>query len=191
MLVVLSEKCFSDVLALVHELTGITIAKNRTSMIEGRLRKRVHALGLRSYEEYLRLVRQDTKEQVCFIDLVTTNETQFFRTPRVWNYIEKKFLPEWFTKHPKQVFTAWSTAASSGEEAHSLAILCEAFKEKNPSFLYQIIGTDISNEMVELCNRGEYSGKSIHAFQKTKPELFEDYMRSTRDGVFRGVPDIK
>ena len=110
-----TEKCFLECLALIHELTGITVATNRVSMVEGRLRKRVLLLKLESYEDYLKLVKQDKKEQVFFIDLVTTNETYFFRTPRIWDYLETKFLPEWFAKHPKQVFTAWSAAASSGD----------------------------------------------------------------------------
>jgi len=81
MSVVLSEKCLSDFIKLIHELTGITIASNRNSMVEGRLRKRLTTLGLTSYESYLKLVREDKSEQVNFVDLVTTNETYFYRTP--------------------------------------------------------------------------------------------------------------
>lgn len=188
--VVLSEKCFEQFLKLIHELTGITVAKNRNSMVEGRLRKRVTALSLSSYEEYLKLVKEDKNEQVNFIDLVTTNETYFFRTPRIWDYLENKFFPNWISSHPKQVFTAWSAAASSGEEAHSLGILCQSIKEKNPSFLYQIVGTDISAEMVELCKKGVYSGRSIDSFKKTKPALFEKHMKSTKEG-YEASQDIK
>ena len=189
--VVLSEKCFEDFLKLIHDLTGITIAKNRTSMVEGRLRKRVTALNLPSYEQYLRLVKEDKSEQVSFIDLVTTNETYFFRTPRVWDYLEKKFLPAWIAAHPKQVFIACSAEASSGEEAHSLAILCQSFKEKHPGFLYQILGTDISAEMVGLCQSGKYSGRSIESFRKTKAATFERYMKPMPDGSFQVPAEIK
>lgn len=189
--VTLNEKCFNDFLILIHELTGITIAKNRTSMIEGRLRKRVTALQLNSYEEYLGLVQKDQNEQTQFIDLVTTNETYFFRTPRIWDFIEHKFLPAWFAQHPKQVFMAWSAAASSGAEAHSLGILCQDFKEKNPAFLYQIVGTDISHEMVGLCQEGHYSGRLIESFKNNKSQLFEKYMRNAKDGSYQVAPEIK
>lgn len=188
---VLSEKCLNDFIKLIHELTGITIASNRNSMVEGRLRKRLTTLGLTSYESYLKLVREDRSEQVNFVDLVTTNETYFYRTPRVWDYIEKKFLPEWFAAHPKAVFTAWSAAASSGEEAHTLGIICQAFKEKNPDFLYQISGTDISKEMVGLCQQGHYLGRSIESFKKTRPELFEKYMTKAAGDSFQVIPEIK
>jgi chemotaxis protein methyltransferase CheR len=191
MYVVLGEKCFSDFIKLIHDLTGITIANNRTSMIEGRLRKRVTALNLGSYEDYLLLVLENKKEQAHFIDLVTTNETYFFRTPRIWEYIQNKLLPNWFSNHPKQVFMAWSAAASTGAEAHSLGVICQEFKEKNPFFTYQIIGTDISQEMVQLCQKGEYSGKSIQIFQTSRPELFNKYMRATRNEGYQAIPEIR
>lgn len=150
---VLGEKCFTDYIKFIHELTGITIGKNRNSLVESRLRKRIVTLNLNSYESDFKRVKEDKAEQVKFVDLVTTNETYFYRTPRIWDYIEKRFLPDWFTKYPNTVFTAWSAAASSGEEAHTLGILCEAFKEKNPTFHYQILGSDISQEMVGLCQQ--------------------------------------
>lgn len=191
MSVILNEKCLSDFIKLIHELTGISIASNRNSMVEGRLRKRLVTLGLTSYESYLKLVREDKSEQVNFIDLVTTNETYFYRTPRVWDFIENKFLPDWLLAHPKAVFTAWSAASSSGEEAHTLGIICQAFKEKNPTFLYQITGTDISKEMVGLCQQGHYSGRSIESLKKTRPELFDKYMTKAIGESFQVIPEIK
>lgn len=189
--VVLSEECFHDFLKMIHELTGITIAQNRASMVEARLRKRMKALSLVTYDSYLKYVKENRAEQSFFIDVVTTNETYFYRTPRIWDYIENKFLAEWFTANPKKVFTAWSAAASSGEEAHTLAIICQAFKEKNPAFLYQITGTDISNEMVGRCQQGHYSGRSLESFKSLRPELFQKYMRMQENNVFQILPEIK
>jgi len=187
----LSEQCFGDFLKLIHELTGITIGKNRTSLVEGRLRKRLVTLNLPSFESYLNFVKSDRAEQVVFIDVVTTNETYFYRTPRIWDYIEKTLLPTWHAANPNAVFTAWSAAASSGEEAHTLAVLCQAFKEKHPAFLYQITGTDISSEMVALCQKGHYSGRSIESFRKSRPELFTRFMCEMEPGVFGVQPEIK
>lgn len=188
---VLGEKCFTDYIELIHDLTGITIGKNRNSLVESRLRKRIMTLNLNSYESYFERVKEDKSEQVKFVDLVTTNETYFYRTPRIWDYIEHKFLPDWFEKNPNTVFTSWSAAASSGEEAHTLGIICEAFKEKHPTFAYQIIGTDISKEMVSLCQLGEYSGRSIDSFKKYRPELFGKFMCETTSESFKASAEIK
>lgn len=191
MKVSLSERCFDEFVVLIHRLTGITVGKNRTFMVEGRLRKRIMALKLTDYESYLEFVRRDKTEQNLFVDLITTNETYFYRTPRIWEYIEKKFLGKWFEAHPKRVFMAWSAASSSGEEAHTLAILCQAFKDKHPSFSYQILGTDISSEMVALCKTGEFAGRSIESFKKARPELFSRYMKSDDGVVYKAVNDIR
>ena len=189
--VVLTEESFGDCLKLIYKLTGITIATNRNSMVEGRLRKRVRALNLPSYEAYLALVRENRDEQSRFIDLLTTNETYFYRTPRIWDYIDKTLLPTWTHFHPNTVFSAWSAAASSGEEAHTLGILCQAFKEKVPSFRYQITGTDISAERVALCQRGQYIGHSIDSFRKIRPELFGRFMRAGEEGHYEVIPEIR
>lgn len=188
---VLTADCFANFVKLIHKLTGISVAANRTSMVEGRLKKRVASLNLRSYDEYLSLVQKDVAEQVYFIDLVTTNETYFYRTPRIWKYLEERFLPSWHALHPKTVFTAWSAAASSGEEAHTLGILCQALKDKSPSFSYQIYGTDISSEMIGMCREGKYGGRSIEVFKNTRPDLFEPYMQPISDDSFEVIPEIK
>lgn len=189
--IVLSGSCFAEFLKLIHQLTGITISANRTSMIEGRLRRRVLALNLSSYEDYLNRVRTDKTEEAQFIDLVTTNETYFFRTPRIWEYLETRFLPAWARENPGTSLKIWSAAASSGEEAHSLGVICQAFRESHPAFSYQILGTDISGEMVELCQKGEYSGRSIEAFRQTRGSLFERYMRPVSEFSYQADPEIR
>lgn len=191
MTVTLTEECFKEFLNLIHDLTGITISKNRSFMVEGRLKRRISALNLGSYEEYLARVRSDSAEQIHFIDVVTTNETYFFRTPRIWDCFENKFLPGWHRKFPNRVFHAWSAAASSGDEAHSIGVICHKFKLKNPGFQYQITGTDISKEMIELCQKGEYSGKSIDSFQKMWPELFKATMKPLPSGSYQAISDIR
>jgi len=178
----LNETIYQDCLGLIHELTGITVGPNRHSMIQGRLRRRMREVGILDFETYLKYVKKNESEKPFFIDLVTTNETYFFRTPRVWDYLSQEMIPEWHLKNPGQIFKVWSAACSSGEEAHSLAIVCEDFKEKNPSFQYQILATDISQEMVALASAGLYSGRSIESFREQRAALFQKYMKPSEPG---------
>lgn len=124
----ISQTCFRKFCKVIHQLTGVTIGSDRTTLVEGRVRRRIRSLSLDSYEEYLQLVETDKREQTTFIDLITTNETYFFRTPRIWSYLFETFLPDWHEQNTGRTFKVWSAAASSGEEAHSLGVLCEAFK---------------------------------------------------------------
>lgn len=186
-----TENCFFAYQAFIHDLTGITIAADRIRMVEGRVQKRLKALHMSSYDDYLAHAKSNKSEQLKFIDVITTNKTYFFRTPRIWNYIEESFLPKWFANNPGKKFTAWSAAASSGEEAHSIGILCEEFRENNPGFRYQIIGTDISQAMVDLCEAGNYSTTATAAFKESNPDWFSKYMVPTGSGDFKVKDNIR
>lgn len=187
----LSDSCFKDFTKIIHAYTKINISLNRKIMIESRLRKRVNALGLKSYEEYLSHLKNTASEKNIFIDLVTTNETYFFRTARVWEYIEKTFIPQWYVHHPKEILRIWSAAASSGDEAHSLGIICQEFKSKNTGFNYQILGTDISEEMIRRCKEGLYSGRAIEGFKKQRADLFLKYMQPQPNDQMSLIPAIR
>jgi chemotaxis protein methyltransferase CheR len=188
---VLSPDTFQLYVNYIKDVTGISIGSNRINMVHGRFHKRIQELNLSSFESYLNYVKQDASEKSTFIDLITTNETQFFRTPRIWTYLIEVFLPRWHLENPKKIFMAWSAAASSGEEAHSLGIICQQFKEKHPDFTYQIVGTDISKEMVQLCQVGNYGDKSVNSFKKLRPENFVKFMRKISEEKYQTIEEIK
>lgn len=187
----LDARLFEHFQNIIHEYTGVTIAQSRSSMIEGRLRKRLLALRLDNYGEYLQVVKTDNEEKSIFIDLVTTHETSFFRTPRIWDFMEKKLLPEWHTKFPGRVFSAWSSAASSGQEGASLGIVCQKFKESNQGFDYRILCSDVSQMMVDLCQKGEFTEKSAASFKTSRPDEFRRFMKPCGDGQYKLSENIK
>lgn len=162
-------------LKLVHRHTGITMVPAKQSMLQARMRQRMRALRLGSYEDYIRHLGEDASEHQPFIDVVTTHHTAFFRTPRIWRYVREDFLPAWAKQHTGKTLRVWSAAASSGEEANSIAMCCEELKRRHPEFSYEITGTDIAANVLEHASIGEYSGTSVCAFRATHPELFERY----------------
>lgn len=184
----LSEACFDEYLRLVHKLTGITIRRNRKTMLSGRVRKRITKLGIDNFVEYLSYVKENRKEEEFFINVMTTNETYFYRTPRIWDFIANNFLANWKLSTRLNV---WSAASSTGEEAHTLGILCERFKSIKNDFEYRIIGTDISTEVVRKANDGVYKGRSIERFRQTCPELFQKYMSGDDTNGYKVLPKIK
>lgn len=188
---ILDDACFEKFVVLIYKTTGITISKNRKSLVQGRLRKRVLALTLKSYEDYHDYVLKNDTEKKMFIDLVTTNETYFFRTPRIWTYIETQLIPEWTKRNPGKTFSAWSAASSTGEEAHSLGIICQQFKDKNTSFNYEISASDISQRVIKECCDGIFEGRSIESFKTTMPQTFARYMVKGNDESFSVLPEIK
>lgn len=185
------DTCFAGFVNLVHELTGITIRPEKRTMLLGRIRRRVNDLDLPGYKAYLEYVRNHKGEHEIFINKVTTNETYFFRTPRVWNYLETEFLPEWFKIHAGASLNIWSAASSTGEEAHTLAIFMQHFKELNNGFDYKITGTDIDTEVLKTASEGIYNGRSIQRFRDSKPDWFDRYMNGNDDTGYSVLSHIK
>lgn len=162
-------------LALVYRLTGITMAPTKQSMLQARLRQRMRACRIDSYADYLHHLEHDSDERQPFIDVVTTHHTTFFRTPRIWQHVRDDFLPNWLTQHQGKALRAWSAAASSGEEACSMAICFEELRRTAPEFSWEITGTDIALEVLAHAQAGIYSGTSTSTFAATYPELFGRY----------------
>ncbi|SDG80980.1 MULTISPECIES: protein-glutamate O-methyltransferase CheR [unclassified Duganella] len=173
----------SALIALVRKHTGIAMTERKSVLLERRIRPRVQALNLGSYQAYLDKVEQDRAEIPHFIDLVTTNDTLFFRTPQVWDYVEKEFLPQWWQAHQGKRLKVWSAAASSGEELYSMAMLCEEFAAAHPGFSYQIHATDISQQILALARDGQYTGRSVERIQSTHPDWVRKYFRPSANGL--------
>lgn len=177
-------------LRAVHRHTGISMNEKKWTMLQGRLRPRLRTLSLRCYRDYLALLENTPDEVRNFVNLVTTNETTFFRTPRVWDYFAQHFLPRWHAAHPGRTLRMWSAAASSGEEAYSAAMLCEEFRARHPGFQYQIHATDISSQVLAAAMAGTYGGRSIDALRQQRPAMLAKYFRPV-DGGFAIAPELR
>lgn len=188
----ISNESFNNFIQLIHHLTGIKIADSRKPMLIGRLRKRAQALNLSNYEDYYHFINLNNQEKEIFIENITTNETYCYRTPKIWNFLIEEYIPKWSLENKGKTLYTWSAAASSGEEAHTLGSILQQFRDQNTSslFQYQILGTDISKKMIQKCNDGLYSGRSIERFKQEQPALFAKYFKS-KDGQYVISPDIK
>jgi len=129
-------------------VSGIGLAPGKKAMVAGRLGKRVRQLGLGSYEDYHRLVLSQPGEAQLALDLLTTNETHFFREKPHFDFLRATILPG--AARPLRV---WSAAASSGQEAYSLAMVLARHARHDG---WEVFGTDISAQMVERARGGQY-----------------------------------
>ncbi|MBV8156996.1 MAG: protein-glutamate O-methyltransferase CheR [Dyella sp.] len=166
----------------VHRHTGIHMADRKWTLLQGRLRRRLQMLTLDSYRDYLAVLENRPDEVGHFINLVTTNETSFFRTPRIWEHLWEHALPDWFRRHRGATLQVWSAAASTGEEAYSMAMLCEEFREQHPVFKYQILATDIASQVLQVGRTGRYQGRNIDGLKRVRPALMEKYFEQEEDG---------
>jgi chemotaxis protein methyltransferase CheR len=149
---VLTEREFSQFSKLIYERAGIHLAPSKMALVSGRLAKRVKHYQFESYGDYFRLVmREGGSELQLMVDLLTTNETYFFREPKHLDYLREHILP---AHRSGRAFRLWSAASSSGEEPYSLAmVLADVLGEG----LWDVLGSDISARVLEKARRGHYS----------------------------------
>ena len=179
----LTPEVLTTLIALVRQHTGIAMTARKSVLLERRLQPRLQALSLHSYQAYLERVASDRDEVAHFIDLVTTNDTLFFRTPSIWDYFRDRYLPAWARAHPDGCLAIWSAAAASGEELYSIAMLCEQFKLQAPDFRYQILASDISQQILGAARAGQYSGRSVERIRLSHPDLLRKYFTPAPYGV--------
>jgi chemotaxis protein methyltransferase CheR len=187
----MSHETLLKVIGKVHTLTGITIAEQKKTMLQSRLKKRMRHLSIETFEDYMSFMEKDKDEVQEFINVVTTNETSFFRTPRIWEYFQNDFLPAWHAENPKGQLKLWSAAASSGEESFSLAICCTEFQRKHPTFNFKIFASDISTEVLAEAKKGVFPSRSVEFLRKSKPQLFDQYFVAGEEDTFKIIPDLK
>jgi len=161
----LSDKDFMDFSKFIYNEFGIKMPPIKKIMLQGRLLKRIRELKMTSfseYKEYFFSQEGQRREILQFLNVVTTNKTDFFREPIHFNFLNDVVLPERQLKKTTDVFRIWSSACSSGEEPYTIAIVLNEFQSLNSSFRFEITGTDISTQVLEKAARGVYPAAKIN-----------------------------
>lgn len=146
----LSDTEFGQFQRFIFETAGITLTDAKKALVSGRLAKRLHACSLRSYSEYFRLLGESPRELQNAVDLLTTNETYFFREPKHFQFL-KRFITSGEAGHT--AVRIWSAAGSTGEEAYSIAMLLEDCRPGQP---WEVVASDISTRVLERARAGHY-----------------------------------
>jgi chemotaxis protein methyltransferase CheR len=178
----LSEETFNRFKDFIHRETGIFMRESKKILVSNRLRKRLVALGMRCYDEYYRFLtktEEGMRELPYFIDAVSTNETYFYRGDNQFEALKKTILPELFRKRNR--IRVWSAGCSTGEEPYTIAIMMHAAAEGVWCGEMEIVGTDISTEVIDRAMRGVYSGRSL---KFVPPFIMEKYLEPQGEGAF-------
>ncbi|MBU4215889.1 MAG: protein-glutamate O-methyltransferase CheR [Actinobacteria bacterium] len=165
---------FARIAELQYAHTGIRLGHGKESLVMSRLDRRLRLLGLDGYDAYLAYLGEPGHggEVRRVVDLLTTNETSFFREPAHFDFLRDVAVPRHTERRP---FRLWSAASSSGEEAYSAAmVLAQALGRRD----WEIVGTDVSSQVVETCVRGLYP---VEVAEKIPRDLLRTYCRRGRD----------
>jgi chemotaxis protein methyltransferase CheR len=149
----ITDKEFRQFQQFIFDAAGITLPDSKKILVSGRLSKRLQACELESFSDYLKLLggglRPDEVQRA--VDLLTTNETYFFREIKHFEFLRAQALE---ARGRAESFRVWSAASSSGEEAFSIAMVLADCLGDAP---WEVLGTDISSRVLAGAERALYT----------------------------------
>jgi chemotaxis protein methyltransferase CheR len=191
----MSTRDYTRLCGLIYEEAGIRLGAERKTMLEVRIKRRLKALDLGSYDEYCTYLfgREGLKEElVPLIDVVTTNKTDFFREPAHFNFLVEKALPELTAREGGgRPLVIWSAGCSTGEEPYTLAIVLSEYAQTHPGFRFRILATDISTQVLERAEMGVYSKDTVGPIPASLKRKYLMASRAPGSDRVRVVPELR
>jgi len=162
---VLGQADFQYLRAFVLEHCGIALGEHKHQLVQGRLFRRLRALGLSNFSSYCELLRNDPHSELGELaSAISTNVTSFFREAHHYDLLVNELLPRWLEQKRRagDRLRIWSAGCSTGEEPYALAMgLPEALESRGSTVDARILATDLSPQALETARKGVYSLERI------------------------------
>ena len=189
------DRDFARFQALIHHEAGIWLAPVKRALLAGRLGKRLRELHLASFGEYYQRVEADAAERVTMLDLVTTNETHFFREPRHFEFLTQEVFPRWQAEaaagRRARRARVWSAACSTGEEPYSLAMVLLAAFPPSSGWELEVLATDLSTRVLDRARDAVWH-------MEKRSEIPDEYLKAfmlrgagASEGLMKAGPEIR
>jgi chemotaxis protein methyltransferase CheR len=164
---------------LLYKVARITLGEGKQALVRARLWKRVRALGLSGYAEYLAFVESGAgkTELRSMIDALTTNKTSFFREVQHFEFLREE-LPEHARTGNR--LRIWSAGCSSGQEPYTLAIVLQEVLTPAQRADALILATDISQPILAAARSGVYDDDEVDG---VSPAQLRRWFAASRTGV--------
>ncbi|HEV2721621.1 MAG TPA: protein-glutamate O-methyltransferase CheR [Thermoanaerobaculia bacterium] len=174
----------------IYKRTGMWFADNSKYLLQKRLSPRARELNFDSFQKYFYFLQYDPRADTEFdqiYDLVTTNETYFFREPAQLTAFTEEIVPDVLSRKGAKKIRIWSAGCSSGEEPYSVAMLLQEAGWYGKA-QFEIFASDINQAVLAKARRGHYRE---NAFRATEPSLRDRYFTRDADGSWRIHDDIR
>ncbi|HXI14128.1 MAG TPA: protein-glutamate O-methyltransferase CheR [Thermoanaerobaculia bacterium] len=174
----------------IYQRSGMFFSDNSKYLIQRRLSPRARELNFQSFQKYLYFLQYDAQAEREFdriFDLVTTNETYFFREPAQLSAFADEIIPALLEKNADHRIRIWSAGCSSGEEPFTIAMLLEErglFERAS----FEIFASDLNQAVLAKARKGIYRES---AFRVTQPALRAKYFTSEDNGNWRVRDSIR
>jgi chemotaxis protein methyltransferase CheR len=180
-----TEQDFQRVRKLIYDYAGIALSDSKHDMVYSRLARRVRALKLANFADYLALLQRPDgrKEWESFVNSLTTNLTSFFREEHHFDILREHLQK----RRNAGAMTIWCSASSTGEEPYSIAMtVVETFDSFTPPV--KIIATDLDTNVLEHAANGVYTADVV---SRLKPERLRRFFTLQPDGSAKVKPELR
>lgn len=181
----LQEQTFRQIRDFIYEKSGIYIPDSKKYLIENRLSKRIEERRLKSFEEYLSLLKNNEAELKGLFDSITTNETYFFREHQQIDVLVNYLIPKIHDTKGSKDIRIWSAACSTGEEPYTIAMV---FLEKIPGLKFEIFASDISESVLSSARKAVYTSYSV---RNVPQALLNKYFSKNGQMLYELDPRLK
>jgi len=183
----ISDQEFALFQRLIYKIAGISLSNAKKVLLVGRLTRRLKQYDFSTFSQYYRMLAtgEHPEEVQTMVDLLTTNETYFFREPKHFEFLRDKILRPRQSSAP---FRVWSAASSTGEEIYTLAMV---LADNLPNTPWEVVGSDISTRVLEKAATGHYS---LARTEGIPPGYMAKYcLKGVRsnDGTFLIAPELR
>ncbi len=188
---VLSDREFTRIRELVREHTGIALSEAKRQLVYGRLVRRLRALRLSGFADYLMLLEQaDPVELEEFTNAITTNLTAFFREPHHFDYLAGQALPAIAARGTGRL-RIWSCACSTGEEPYSIAIVLREQRSLLAGLDVRILATDLDSNVLATGAAGVYPADRLQTMASARASSFFRAGTGSQAGRVRVDPALR
>ena len=188
----LSDAEFDRLRALVHARTGISLSQAKRELVYGRLVRRLRALRLERFGDYIELVEGDGQaaEMQEFINAITTNLTAFYREPHHFDVLASTVLPALVRANAAtRRIRIWCSACSTGEEPYTIAMTLRECESLWSGFDVRVLATDLDTQCVAHARRGVYAEDRVRELPRARLERW--FEPGPQPGTVRVVPDLQ
>ncbi|WP_448665117.1 CheR family methyltransferase [Sphingomonas sp. CJ20] len=182
----LSARNFARLAQHVYDVAGIKLPDAKKTMVEGRLRRRLQAVGvdtLDAYCDHLFSGEHAAVETPLLINVVTTNKTDFFREPAHFDFVVETALPA-LLRQGVRTLRVWSAACSIGPEPYTLAMVLDDYAARHGGPEYGILATDIDTDVLAAARKGIFPAGLL---APVPAAMHRTYVRTPNDRSRREV----
>lgn len=185
----ITDREFTELVEFMQKNYGINLI-NKRQLIEGRMSNLLDKKGMKTFSEYIALIKKNNMEEITtLINKLTTNHTFFYREDNHYKFLKDVILPEQEKNNKTKIMNIWSAGCSSGEEPYTTAMaIDDYFGLKKSQWSAKILATDISQNVLGKAQEATYQEDSI---KNLPPAWKTKYLKKIDGGKYQIVPQIK